>query len=153
MSPSRSTIDARRDIVQAELTSGGSTDVLLGWRTELGIEHYVTQAGDLMVRVWQVGSENFVSSEEAARLRELLGADPPKEIDALEWVSRNLARLKRDYPGRWIAVAQGRVVAEGATAAELLSAVEAGGIERPFVTQIPSRLVRRYTAYASQSNV
>ena len=44
----------------------------------------------------------------------------------------------REYPGQWVAIWDGEIIAHGETLKNVLTEAEVKGIEHPFVTHIPS---------------
>lgn len=132
--------------VEWMIASGLSPEETLRQLNSLKIDWYITEHGDLMIRYWQVGAEDFVSPEHVGRLQS--GREAPSEIDSLEWVSRNLGDLRARYGGQWVAVDQAQVVAAAPTLPELMHACRDAGVERPFITQIPAEPVLWTTTYA-----
>ena len=70
------------------------------------------------------------------------------DVDPLDWIAENLDELIERYPDMWIAVYQGAVVASARELADLKAQIDASGIERPLVTEIPSKPIVWDTAYA-----
>ena len=134
------------DIVESAVTSGLTPEETLRSLESAGINWYITDQGDLMIRYWQVAAEGFVSPEHVGRIQ--IGHAAPEEASALDWVSRHLDELRRQYAGQWIAVMEDRVVAIAPNLAGLLDQIHAAGVERPFVTQIPAGPIIWITAYA-----
>ena len=99
-----------------------------------------------MIRYWQVGAEGLIAPERVATIRR--NQTPPRGANALDWVSRNLDRLRGQYAGRWIAVAGDQVVANAASLPDLLQQVEQANVQQPFVTQIPTGAIIWATTYA-----
>jgi len=99
-------------------------------------------------RCWMApgpGALSSVSPERVAEIQE--HGRQPQASDALEWVSATLPDLRARYAGRWIAVADDRVIADAASLAELLQATQAEGALNPFVTQIPAEPIIWNTLY------
>lgn len=122
--------------IQSVVTGGLPTEDILRQLDSWGVDWYVTEGGDLMMKYWQVGAENFVPPEHVATIR--AGRAVPNETRALEWVSRHLAELRQLFGGRWVAVVGNAVAASAPTLPQLLQQVQELGIERPFVTEIPT---------------
>lgn len=99
-----------------------------------GIQSYISGQGTLFIRYWQVVAERFVSPERAAQIR--ISQREPEHVANLDWLSSNMAELRRLYTGQWIAIAEGKVIASASSLPELVGAAETAGIERPFVTFI-----------------
>lgn len=135
-----------KSITDSTATGSLSPQEILERLDSYGIEWYVTERGDLLIRYWQVAAEGFVRPEQVARIRE--GRAIPDEADALEWVSRHLAELQEKYPGRWIAIAGSRVVAASATLPDLLQQLSTLRIDRLFITEVPAEPAVWETAYA-----
>jgi hypothetical protein len=135
-----------KEIIESVVTSGLPPEEVVKQLDSYGIEWYVTEEGDLMLRYWQVGAEDFVPTEHVARIRE--GRTAPQEATSLEWVSRNLADLRARFAGQWIGIANGEVVASAASLPELLARLRAGGVEKPLITEIPAGPIVWHTAYA-----
>ncbi|MBI2468835.1 MAG: hypothetical protein HYV62_13650 [Candidatus Rokubacteria bacterium] len=135
-----------KGFVDSVVTSGLPPDEMLQRLDQFGIEWYITEQGDLMIKSWQIGAEGFLSPEQVGRIR--MGRLVPPEANALEWVSQNLEDLRRRYGGQWIAVAERQVVVSAFSLPELLHQCRAAGITRPFVTEIPAAPVIWTTTYA-----
>jgi hypothetical protein len=135
-------------LIESVVTGGTSPAEILKQLTSCGIEWHLTEKGDLMIKYWRVGAESFAPAEHVARLRE--GGKMYDETNALEWVSSHLSELRREYAGKWLAVVDGRVAAASDNLPALLQMLEAEGIERPFITEIPAQPIVWATAYAYQ---
>ena len=110
-----------------------------------GVDSYVTAEGRLLVKAWQLAAEFFVPPESVSQIME--DRAEGMETDALEWVSRNLGHLTQEYPGRWIAVADDRVLCASQDLVHLMEQLREVEVERPFVTQIPAEPIIWDTAY------
>ena len=65
---------------------------------------------------------------------------PEVLMDYDRWVTKHLDEMVRKYPGKVIAVFQGRLVAVGDTYKEVFAAARAQGIEeQPFAMEVPKR--------------
>ncbi len=135
-----------KEIVESVATSKLPPEELVKRLDSYGIDWYLTDAGDLMVRYWQVGVEDFVPREHIARIRQ--SRIVPREASALEWFSRDLHDLRAKYAGQWIAVVDNQVVAASTNLPDLLQQVRDSGIEHPFITEIPAKPLIWTTAYA-----
>ncbi len=135
-----------KEIVESVATSKLPPEELVKRLDSYGIDWYLTDAGDLMVRYWQVGVEDFVPREHIARIRQ--SRIVPREASALEWLSRHLHDLRAKYAGQWIAVVDNQVVAASTNLPDLLQQVRDSGIEHPFITEIPAKPLIWTTAYA-----
>ncbi len=139
----------RLDLAESAVTGSSPQKEMLKHLDKMGIDWHITEEGTLWYRIWQVGAENFAPVEQIAELRQ--GRNVPNEVDAMEWVSRNLSKLKERYSGKWIAVVNGEVVAASADMSDLMEQVHAKKIEKPFVTQISKEPIVWTTAYANQA--
>ena len=135
-----------KEIVESVATSNLPPEEILKRLDSYGIDWYLTGAGDLMLRYWQVGVEDFVPREHVGRIRE--GRMVPREASALEWLSRHLHDLRAKYAGQWIAVVDNQVVAASTSLPGLLQQVRDSGMENPFITEIPTKPLIWTTAYA-----
>lgn len=133
------------DIVRAVVTAGGRPEDIRQQLDSLGIEWHIAESGDLWIRSWQIGAEDFVPRERVAQIRG--SHTPPTQASDLDWVSRNLTELEATYAGQWIAVDRGKVVAAATDLPGLLQQIAELGVEGPFITQIPSEPVVWTTAY------
>lgn len=149
MSPEAvATSDTQSRTVQSVITSGLSPEERIRQLEEYGIDWYLSDGGDLMIKYWQVGAEGFVSPEHVARIQ--AGRPRPNEAEALDWVSSRLGELRQQFGGRWIAVVGNAVVSSAATLPQLLQQMQDLGIERPFITEIPAGQVTwNMTFYAA----
>jgi hypothetical protein len=134
------------DLAQTVVTSGLSPEEMIQKLDSYGIDWYITDHGDLLIKYWQVGAEGIVAPERVATIR--AGRAVPNEARALEWVSGHLAELRQQYGGQWIAIVGTTVAVSEPTLSQLLQRVEELGIERPFVTEIPAGEITWITTYA-----
>ncbi len=133
-------------ILKSALTSASSPAEVLKQLSSYGIEWYLTEKGTLAIKYWQIGAEDFVRPEQVAALRE--GSSEPPEADALEWVSKNLPDLRNQYPGKWVAVVDNWVACSADDLPSLMRQLSEEGVERPFITQIPTHEIVWTTTYA-----
>lgn len=136
---------ATKKILESIVTSGLPPEEILKRLDSYGIQWYVTEKSDLMIRYWQIGTEDFVPVERIARIRE--SQTVPAEASALEWLSGHLREVKADYADRWIAIIDNEVVADAESLPALLQKVHDARIENPFVTFIPAEPIIWSTAY------
>ena len=131
-------------VVSSTLTGVESPEEVLSQLEKMGIDWHVTEEGTLMIKYWQVGAENFVSPEHAASIR-LKGesCEPGAELD---WVSKNLDRLRQQYGGQWIAVYNCDVVASATDLPQLM--LEIKEYDKPFTTFIPAEPIIWTFTYA-----
>ncbi len=138
-----------KGIIESIGTSSLSPEEILERLDSYGIEWYLTEAGDLMIKYWQVGAEDFLPAEHVGTIRQ--GQTVPREASALEWLSRHLSDLRAQYVGQWVAIVENQVVAAAANLPDLLQRVRDSGIENPFITEIPAGPIIWTTVYARQS--
>jgi len=135
-----------KNIIQSIATSGLSPEEVLQRLKSSGIEWYLTEQGNLMIKYWQLGAEGFVSPERVGTIQAQETA--PFHANALEWVSSHLDELRQNYAGRWVAILGNEVVASAPTLPQLLDNIHELGIEHPFLTEIPAGPVTWMTTYA-----
>lgn len=136
---------ATKKILESGVTSGLSAEEILKQLDSYGIDWYVTEKGDLMIRYWQLGAEDCLPIERTARIRE--NQTTPREASALEWLSRHLREIRTQYTNRWIAIVDDQVVVDAGDLTSLLQRIEDARIESPFVTFIPGEPIIWATAY------
>lgn len=135
-----------RDI--STLIAGAGTKAeVLDMLDKFGIEWHVSNEGDLIVKMWKVAAENFVPKEQVGIIMSRKAAPCPQETE-LEWLSRNLDTLKRDYSGQWIAICDGAVVSAAPDLPVLMQNLR--GYDNPFITQIPGEPVVWKLTYGLQ---
>jgi hypothetical protein len=113
---------------------------------KIGIESFVTEVGDLLIRYWTVGAQGFVSPEHAAVIRSKRPS--PEGTDRLDWLSKNLTLIRSQYGGQWVAIYGNEVVAAAPNLRDLMNQV--AGFDRPLITFIPSEPVVWTFTYANQ---
>lgn len=141
--------DSAKRVIESLVTSGYPVDDILQQLESSGIEWYVTENGDLMVKYWQVGAERLVPLEHVARIR--ASQSVPATAEPLEWLSANLDDLRAQYAGRWLAIVGRQVVASAPDLPSLLTLTS--GLEgvTPFITQIPAEPISWRTAFPNAS--
>ena len=132
-------------IVKSAVTSGRPPEEILERLNEYGIEWYITEEGNLMIKYWQVGAEDFVPEERVAEFRARTAA--PSGAESLEWISKHLSELQATYGDKWIAVAGDEVIASADDLPRLVEALDELNIDNPFVTQIPAGPIVWHTLY------
>ena len=125
-----------RKTIDAVSTGASSPEEIMAHLDRIGVEPYVTETGDLAVKVWQF-IEGFVSEEYAAVIRSTRSS--PAEGEKMDWLSKNLQSIQEKFAGRWIAVEDREVVASAPTLSELLALI--GNIDKPLVTFMPEEPV------------
>jgi len=131
-------------IINSVSTGAMSPNEVIDSLKRLGMESHVTEAGDLMIRCWQIAAENFVSPEQAAIIRQ--GRSLPEQGDKLDWLSSNLQDIRREYGGQWVAVYGNEIVASALNLSDLMSLISE--FDKPLVTFIPSEPVIWNFTYA-----
>lgn len=135
-----------KQIVESIVTSGFPPEEILQQLDSYGIDWYVTERGDLMIRYWQVGAEDFVPIERVATIRE--SRPVPSDAEALEWLSTHLRDIRARYGGQWIAIVGNTIVSAAPNLPSLLRELHQAGVERPLITEVPAERVIWTTAYA-----
>lgn len=125
--------------------SGQSPEEILRALDGFHIEWQISDEGHLMLRTWQVVARDFVTREQAIRLRE--GRPTSPDAEALGWVSSHLGDLQSRYGGQWVSISGGRVVASAATVQDLMAELHRIGARDPFITQIPAGDIVWKTTY------
>ncbi len=136
-----------KKIVSSLTTSGNSPEGLLSTLDSYGIDWHVSEEGNLFIRYWQIGAEDFVPPEKAAEIR--ANIEPNHEHKELDWLSSNLQRLHIQYPDRWVAISDNEVIEVANTLDELIQRLSGG--DRPFITFIPSEPLVWDFAYGNQN--
>jgi len=107
---SPSTEIMKNQFAESVVTSGSPPEEMLDQLDSYGIEWHLTEeGGDLWIKCWQVGAEKFVPAEYVAKLQENRTVN--SETTALEWMSKQLPELEKEYSGKWIAVVDNQVAA------------------------------------------
>lgn len=137
-------LDDLKGLIKSISTSTEAPEEVLESLQGMGIESYVTEEGDLMIRYWQVGAESFFPPEQAAIIR--TKRPSPENSDKLDWLSKNLQRIRAEYVGQWIAIINNEVVASASTLPDLMNQIT--NYETPFITFIPSEPIVWNFTYA-----
>ena len=133
-----------KTIIESISVAAKSPEDVLATLNRLGIESYITETGDLLIRYWQIGAENFVTPEQAAIIRT---AKPlPDQSDNMDWLSGNMQSIRKEYSGKWIAVHNDMVVASAYSLPDLINQI--AEYDRPLVTFIPTEPVVWNFTYA-----
>lgn len=149
MQASVDVVGVKRNIIESIVTSGLSPQEVLQKLDSYGIDWYVTENGDLLLRYWQVGAEDFVPAEQIAQVRQ--SQTVPPEAVALEWLSKHLTTLKSQFSNRWIAILDSQVVAHAENLSTLMQKTEEAQAQNPFITFIPGEPIVWATAYGKQN--
>jgi hypothetical protein len=135
-----------KKLIASASISGSSPETILEQLNKYEIEWYLTEEGDLFIKYWSIGAENFAPPEKVIKLREI--GKKKEEISSLDWVSQHLSELLEKHPGKWIAVKDDQVISSSDNLPSLMEYLQAQGIEDPFITEIPAHPVVWNTAYA-----
>jgi len=130
--------------LRATLTSAKSPEETLEMFDRIGLEPFVTEEDDLLVRIWAVAAEDFVPREEAAIIRAKRATS--EKSDDLDWLGKNLAVVRGQYASEWIAVHEGEVIDHAPALPELLGRISE--FDRPLITFIPAEPVTWTFTYA-----
>jgi hydroxymethylpyrimidine pyrophosphatase-like HAD family hydrolase len=134
------------EVLRSIISSGKPPEEVLSTLDQWGIDWYVTEGGSLMIKSWQVAAEDFVDPQKASEIRSARPLD--NDSKQLEWLSKNLERLRDHYGSTWIAIHDEKVVADGRTVSELMEKIK--GVDRPFITFIPSEPIVWTLAYGDE---
>ncbi|MGA2466205.1 MAG: DUF5678 domain-containing protein [Thermodesulfobacteriota bacterium] len=129
--------------LKAMLTSANPEETL-EMLDKIGLEPFVTEEGGLLVRIWTIAAEDFVPREQAAIIRTKRAT--PEQSDDLDWLSKNLAVIREQYAGKWIAVYEGAVIDHAPALPELLDRISK--FDRPLITFIPAEPITWTFTYA-----
>ena len=135
-------------LINSIVTGGSAPEEVLKEINSYGMKWHLTETGDLWLKSWRLGAENFVPAENVMKIRE--GGEVHSEANALEWVSKNLSYLRQEYPGKWIAVVDDEVVCASDSLTDLMQQLHDNNIEQPFITEIPAQPVVWTTTYANE---
>ena len=149
MNSSVSVGGATKSIIDSIVASGLPPEQVVARLDSYGIDWYVTEKGDLMIRYWQIGAEDFVPIERVGTIRENQAV--PREANPLEWLSSRLSEIKGRYGNRWIAIVDHCVIADADNLPNLLQKIQETQIQNPFVTFIPGEPVVWNTAYGNEN--
>jgi len=112
---------------------------------KLNIKWTITEVGDLWIKSWQIAAKGYVTPEQAAIIR--LKQQPRKQIDEIEWLSRNLESVRLSYANQWVAIYEKRIVAAATDLPNLMNQVSQ--FDKPFITFIPADEIVWEFAYGS----
>ncbi len=139
-----------QDIIESLVTSGLPVKDILRQLESFGVEWYVTEQGDVMVKYWQVGAEGLVPPEHVANIR--ASQSVPAAAGVLEWLSANLDDLRARYSGQWVAIVDHQVIASAPDIVTLICATADLEGVTPFITQIPADPVVWHTAFSNRDH-
>ena len=135
----------KTNTINSASTGAKSPEEVLKTLDRLGYETSVTKEGDLWVKSWQIGAENFVSPGQVAVMRSIRPS--PERVDELDWLSKNLQNVRGRYGAQWVAVYSNEIIAAASNLPDLMSQI--GGFNRPLITFIPAEPVVWTFTYAS----
>jgi hypothetical protein len=115
-------------------TGARSSEEILRYLDKFGIEWFVTEGGDLMIKSWTVAAQDFVTPEQAANIRS--NRATTEYSDDLDWLSQNLEVVRRQFSNKWIAICENRIVGSSTSIPELMAQV--GQFDKPLITFIPA---------------
>jgi len=121
-----------RKTIDAVSTGAKSHEEIIAHLDRIGAEPYVTEKGDLAIKIWHF-LEGFVPEEYAAVIRSTRSS--PAEGEKMDWLSKNLQPIREKFAGQWIAVGDREIVASAPTLSELLALI--GNMDKPLVTFMP----------------
>jgi hypothetical protein len=126
---------ANPEAIYDSITTGAkSSEEILRSLDKFGIEWFVTEGGDLMIKSWTVAAQDFVTPEQAANIR---SNRPSTECsDDLDWLSQNLEGVREQFSNKWIAICEKRIVGSSTGIPELMAQV--GQFDKPLITFIPA---------------
>ncbi len=125
------------EIISSTYTGDKSPQEVVESLNKSGIEWYVTEVGYLMIKFWQISAEGYVSREHAAKIRTI--QNPQEQTNELEWLSKNLERIRSNYANKWIAIDRNRIVTYASDLPSLMRQITQ--IDKPFITFIPEEQV------------
>jgi hypothetical protein len=149
MQASVEVVGGNKLIIESIATSGLPPEEVLRRLNSYGIDWYLTEKGDLLIRYWQIGAEDFVPPERIAEIRETQAV--PRDANALEWLSTHLAELKGQFSDRWVAIIKNQVVSHAESLPALMEKIHDAQINDPFITFIPGQPIVWATAYGNQT--
>jgi hypothetical protein len=115
----------------------------------LKIDWYVSEEGSLVLRYWQIGADTFVPTEKAAIIRSTKSSS--EQVDNLDWLNKNLDKIRESHSGKWIAIHKNAIVASGLNMPGVLSQLgQLAGIDKPLITYIPEEPILWTFAYANK---
>src|SRR6266508_4652517 len=87
--------DQVKRCLESASTSSLDPEEVIEKLNSMKVEWWITDAGDLFIKYWQLGAEDFMPPEHVARVRS--EKMPPPDADKLEWVSSQLGTLREEY--------------------------------------------------------
>ena len=111
------------------------------------IESFLTERGDLLIRYWTIGAEDFVNPEHAAVIRSKRPS--PRGADKLDWFSNNMTLIRSQYGGQWVGVHGNGIVGAAPSLSDLMNQIS--GYDKPLITYIPAEPVAWTFTYANQN--
>jgi hypothetical protein len=134
------------EIISSLTASGKSPDEILDALSSVEIDWYLAEKGDLFIKTWQIGAEDFVTPEQAAEIR--ANQENMENSNELDWLSMNLDQLRRDYSNQWVAIFNNEVIESASNLNELINLLPENN--RPLITFIPPEPIVWNFAYANE---
>jgi hypothetical protein len=142
-------INQLNEFISSASTQGATGDEVLDYLDKMKIDWYVSEEGSLVLRYWQIGADTFVPPEKAAIIRSTKSSS--EQVDNLDWLNKNLDKIRESHSGKWIAIHKNAIVASGPNMPGVLSQLgQLAGIDKPLITYIPEEPILWTFAYANK---
>lgn len=142
-------INQWNEFISSASTQGATGDEVLDYLDKMKIDWYVSEEGSLVLRYWQIGADTFVPPEKAAIIRSTKSSS--EQVDNLDWLNKNLDKIRESHSGKWIAIHKNAIVASGPNMPGVLSQLgQLAGIDKPLITYIPEEPILWTFAYANK---
>lgn len=142
-------INQLNEFISSASTQGATGDEVLDYLDKMKIDWYVSEEGSLVLRYWQIGADTFVPPEKAAIIRSTKSS--LEQVDNLDWLNKNLDKIRESHSGKWIAIHKNAIVASGPNMPGVLSQLgQLAGIDKPLITYIPEEPILWTFAYANK---
>lgn len=142
-------INQLNEFISSASTQGATGDEVLDYLDKMKIDWCVSEEGSLVLRYWQIGADTFVPPEKAAIIRSTKSSS--EQVDNLDWLNKNLDKIRESHSGKWIAIHKNAIVASGPNMPGVLSQLgQLAGIDKPLITYIPEEPILWTFAYANK---
>ncbi len=142
-------INQLNEYISSASTQGATGDEGLDYLDKMKIDWYVSEEGSLVLRYWQIGADTFVPPEKAVIIRSTKSSS--EQVDNLDWLNKNLDKIRESHSGKWIAIHKNAIVASGPNMPGVLSQLgQLAGIDKPLITYIPEEPILWTFAYANK---
>lgn len=142
-------INQLNEFISSASTQGATGDEVLDYLDKMKIDWHVSEEGSLVLRYWQIGADTFVPPEKAAIIRSTKSSS--EQVDNLDWLNKNLDKIRESHSGKWIAIHKNAIVASGPNMPGVLSQLgQLAGIDKPLITYIPEEPILWTFAYANK---